>query len=175
MERNQGLWKGGLVYGSLNTGFFILAFITLWLLGRSPFSETINLDFLLAPAVGFIMLRVFKEQWNGGVLHFWQGMTLGFVYGLVAAILGGFFVYAFAQWISPDALATHVEMLVQETENKRVELIEQFDEATYEVVLQKNKETSPGTLFLDAFLRKGFVALMSTSFIAIFMRRTESR
>ncbi|HAA14747.1 MAG TPA: hypothetical protein DCE41_24875 [Cytophagales bacterium] len=175
MERNKGLWQGGLLYGSLNAGFFILAFITLWLLGRTPLSETNNLDFLLAPAVGFIMLRVFKEQWNGGNLHFWQGMTLAFFYAMVMATLGSFFVFAFAEWISPESLASHIELLVEEVENKKVELVEQFDEATYQEVLRKTKETTPGTLFLDAFLRKGFVALMATSFIAIFMRKTEAR
>ncbi|MEL6537583.1 MAG: DUF4199 domain-containing protein, partial [Bacteroidota bacterium] len=99
MQKNKGLWQGGLIYGSLNAGFFMITFMALWLLGRSPLSETNNLDFLLAPAVGFIMLRVFKEQWNGGMLHFWQGMTLAFIYAVVMALLGGFFVFAFAKWI----------------------------------------------------------------------------
>ncbi|MEL6534220.1 MAG: hypothetical protein AAFQ98_02350 [Bacteroidota bacterium] len=90
-------------------------------------------------------------------------------------LLGGFFVFAFAKWISPEAMADHVQTLLVEVENKKAELIEQFDEATYQEVLQNTKNTTPGTLFLDAFLRKGFVALMATSFIAIFMRKTEAR
>lgn len=173
MRKNKGLWQGGLLYGAIGTGFFILAFLAFYFMDRNPVVQARYLDFVMAPALGFLMLRAYREQWNGGLLHFWEGMTMAFFYGLTLGVLGGGFIYIFLQWIDPQVLVEFKQIANEQIMLQKEQFLEQFSEEVFQEQLKANDETTAATMFGDAVVRKALVALLATSFVAIFMRKTE--
>lgn len=176
MERRKGILQGGLIYGSIAAAFYILGFLALYFADRNPITEGKYLFFILTPALGFFMLRIFREQWNGGLLHFWEGMSMAFVFGAIAAILIGFFTYAFLQWIDTDLMGKTITFMLEQVEAQKEQYISQFgDEVLYQEQLAATKETTPRIMFLDSLAKVFPISLMSISFITIFMRKTEKR
>ena len=174
MERNQGLWKGALIYGGVNIGLFAAGLSAIYLLGENPVVVGRFLQFLLAPAIAFIMLRIFKEQWNRGFLHFWEGMTMGFIYALLVGIGSGLTVYLYLTF-DPELLEGFKTLMLEQIELQKQNMGEDFTEEMYKQTVEAANNTTPGVMFGDFLLKAGGPALLATSFIAIFMRKTEAR
>ena len=175
MERNQGLWKGALLYGGILVVFLALGFTGLYLAGQHPVIMGRYLQFILPPAFAFLMLRVFKEQWNGGLLHFWEGMTMGFLYALTIGIGTGFVAYIFVAWVDPELMVQWKALLVEQTELQKQKMGDDFSDTAYTTTLEAIQSATPANIFQDWILKMGGVGLFATSFITIFMRKTEAR
>ena len=70
----------GLRYAVVAAFLMIIVFLISYLIGVHPFIEMSHLffDLFIYGLVIFFAMNEFKKVINEGVLHFWQGMTIGF-------------------------------------------------------------------------------------------------
>lgn len=146
--------------------FFIMLFFD-----KNPLVTNRFFDFLLLPIFIFFSIKEFKKYHNNGILHFWQGMTVGFLTYLGVAIIFALFIWGYLEWISPALLQDYIADRTALLLNSKQNIIEQFDEETYSKTLADIKMVTAGDLALDDFVKKLITGFFITSVIAIIMRR----
>jgi hypothetical protein len=97
--------KVAIKYALLCGAFLLLLFWVSYRFGSNPLIDFRHLFFDLVIFVLFIFFscKEFKSYRNGGILHFWQGMTLGFLTYAPAALLFSIGLLIFF-WVDPNLM-----------------------------------------------------------------------
>jgi hypothetical protein len=159
--------KYGLVGGFL---IILLFFLLLWF-GSNPLVSNIYFSFFVIPLFVFFSVKEFKKYYNAGYLHFWQGMSLGFVCYMTMALLSSLFVWLYLEVLNPGLLQEYVVNRIEMMNATRENLVEQLGEETFIDALAKLKNVSPLDMALDGFFRNIFAGMFITIIIAVAMRR----
>ncbi|MFP4092717.1 MAG: DUF4199 domain-containing protein, partial [Cyclobacteriaceae bacterium] len=131
-------------------------------------------SFLIVPFFVFFSIKEFKKYYNGGFLHFWQGMTLGFVAYMTLALVYSIFLWVYLELIDPDLLQEYVVNRVEMMNVSRDKMVEQLGEETFTEALGQLKNVRPSDMALDAFFRNVFAGMFITIIIAVAMRQLPS-
>ena len=161
----------GLRYGLVNGVLAILLFFAVMLFDENPLIVTKWFDYLLTLGFVFFGVREFRLYYNGGALQFWQGVSVGFVTYVTAALLfagviGTYLATAGEEWVT-DYVANRTTLVQENRENFTQEL----GEETYRQVLAEVQATTTFDLVLDDFYRKLMIGVFVTLIIAMVQRR----
>lgn len=160
--------KYGLICGVFLTGIFHLSFY----FGSNPMVHVEHLifDLLIMGLFIFFADKEFKTYVNNGILHFWQGMTVGFVvYGTAAVLFAvGIFIYL---KISPEAVISYREEATKLLEQGRERIVETFGEAGYQSQLDKIKSMSADNMVFRTFFQKLLPGFLITPVISVILRK----
>ena len=160
-------------------GFFLIAlfFVSLFL-GLNPLLMREGLLFDVLTFLLFIYAanREFKVYHNQGILHFWQGMTIGFiVYSIAIAI---FLLIVTIYFMNNfDYLEIYRQDLLNVARLEDTLLIEEFGEEGYHIVLQKIEQMNAKQILYFSFsppsvlLKKIFAAFLVTPVISLILRK----
>ncbi|MDH5608843.1 MAG: DUF4199 domain-containing protein [Cyclobacteriaceae bacterium] len=157
---------------SLAAGVFICTLFALsGRMGSNPFTDINQLffDLILLGVFIFFSINEFKKYTNGGVLHFWQGMTIGFfVYTLAIALFIAFLYlyFYFDGNLLDDYKATAMAYLQQRADLYK----EQFGEAQYLAQEEAIRQTTTNHLILVTSVKKILVGLFITPVLSILLR-----
>lgn len=146
--------------------FFILLFFD-----KNPFVANKWFDFILLPIFVFFSVKEYKKYYNGGFLHFWQGMTVGFFTCFIIAVIAAVFIWSYLNFVSPELLQEFITDRINLITESKESFIQQFGEEIYRKTLADMKLLTPADMALDDFLRKVFIGLFITSVVAVVMRR----
>ena len=160
-------------------GIFLsfLFFVSIWF-GVNPLLVKQGLLFDIVIFVLFIAAadREFKRYHNDGYLHFWQGMTIGFItYGIATAVFLMVVLSFFL--VNPDYLAVYKADLLNEAIKEQDKLIEQVGEDGYEQVKQGINGLTIGQILFSstvppsAMLKKIFAGFFVTPLISLILRK----
>lgn len=173
MKSLNPIYSVSIKYGSIAAVLSIVLFLILYYSGRNPLLIPAFLDFriLLFPIFLVFSMRDFKENWNGGFLHFWQGFSIGIlVIGLIALLMA-LFILIFGSWIEPDFVSNFIQSSIEQIESAREKITTAIGEEELTKVLEILPSTTLYDLALDYFLKSLPYGLFLTIIISLILRR----
>ena len=161
-------FKYGLVGAILN----ILSLLVLFYLGRHPLLLNPLLDARLPLYALFIFvgLKVFKDDKNDGILHFWQGMTIGMLLYILMAILSGTFIFIFSEIETTNFLVEYIRIATGQLVANKEAFIESIGDQTYIDTLAQLPKTRSIHLAADYLLKSMPIGLFLTLLLSVLMR-----
>ena len=163
-------------YGFIGSLLIVLGLLALFYLGRHPLLLNPILDtrILIYALIIFISFKVFKDQYNGGIMHFWQGMAMGMIAYLVMALGAALFIYIISAISSTNFLAEYIRIATGQLVTNKDLFIETIGEKTYIETLAQLPNTQPVHLAVDYLLKSMPIGLFLTIILSVLQRRKES-
>ena len=112
----------------------------------------------------------FKNQRNNGILHFWQGMTIGFfVYSISIFV---FMIFLITYVLFDDQYLTdYINQASSYYQSRKDEFVEYFGEEKYNAAQSQVSHANIYQLMTTAFLKKIGAALLTTPVVSIILRK----
>jgi len=176
MADQQNLFKNPYVlvpfkYGVVGGGLSVLLFFVLHWFGKNPLISGNLFSFFFVPIFVFFSIKEFKKYYNDGLLHFWQGMSIGFFTYIILAIVSASFIWLYLEVANPEMLVDYITNRIELIESSKDNLVDQLGESTYEQSLLDVKAATSFDLALDDFIRKILVGFFITTIIAVILRQ----
>lgn len=147
--------KSTMNYGII-TGFAMVVFSTmLYYTGQSDNSALSYLSLAILAGCIFICTKHFRDKKNGGFLSYSQGLGVGTMTGVFAAVLLAFFLYLLLKFIDPN-------LMTKQLEAAQVQMLEKgMNEDEVEKATELSKKImTPGMTFFLSVLSNGIVAFI---------------
>ena len=162
-------------YGFIGSMLIILGLLVLFYLGKHPLLLNPVLDSRIPiyALIIFISFKIFKDQQNAGVMHFWQGMTMGMIAYFVMALGAAMFIYIFSEISATNFLAEYIRLATGQLVTNKDLFIETIGEKTYTDTLAQLPTTQPIHLAVDYLLKSIPIGLFLTIILAVLLRRKE--
>ena len=163
-------------YGFIGSLMIILGILVLFFLGRHPLLLNPILDarIPLYALIIFISFKIFKEQYNGGIMHFWQGMAIGMLAYTLMATSAALFIYIISKVNSSNFLAEYIRIATGQLVTNKDLFIETISEKTYTETLAQLPATQPIHLAVDYLLKSMPIGLFLTIILSVLLRRKET-
>ncbi len=163
----------GLRYAVVAAFLMIIVFLISYLIGVHPFIEMSHLffDLFIYGLVIFFAMNEFKKVINEGVLHFWQGMTIGFFLNIFSCGIYVIFLFLIMNF-DENILISYQQEAIDFLEIKSVQYIESFGKEQYQNQLETIQETTILDLMLLGGLKKFISAMLVTPVFSILKRKT---
>lgn len=166
------MFKLSLKYAVFCGGFLLLVFFLMMKLGLNPL---INLNHLLFDLVVyglflFFAQKEFKTYYNEGILHLWQGMTIGFVIYAVASFLFVIGLLVFFQ-LDSDAIMNYQSDATLFLNEKADLYIKEFGKEGYDQQIEAIKSITAWDLVKSAGFKKIVAGMFVTPVISIILRK----
>ena len=163
----------GLRYAGVAAFLMIIVFLVSYYIGVHPFIEISHLffDLFVYGLVIFFALNEFKKVINEGILHFWQGMTIGFFVNIFSCGIYVLFLVLIMNF-DENILTSYQQEAIDFLEIKSVQYIDSFGKEQYENQLQTIQETTTLDLILLGGLKKFISAMLMTPVLSILKRKT---
>lgn len=162
----------GLRYAGVAGLLFCVVFIVSYAIGVHPFIEMSHLffDLFIYGLVIYFAVNEFKKLNNEGGLHFWQGMSIGFLVNMVSLTLYMIFLFIamnFNDLILADYKIQASDFLIV----KSVKYIESYGADQYNQQVQAIEDTTILNMVFMAGVKKFISGLFMTPLISILLRR----
>ena len=163
----------GLRYAVVAAFLMIIVFLISYLIGVHPFIEMSHLffDLFVYGLVIFFAMNEFKKVINEGILHFWQGMTIGFFLNIFSCGIYVIFLFLIMNF-DENILISYQQEAIDFLETKSVQYIESFGKEQYQNQLETIQETTILDLMLLGGLKKFISAMLVTPVFSILKRKT---
>lgn len=158
---------------SLICGLFLLAIFFVSLrFGSNPLLDIRHFLFDLAVFFLFIFFagKEFKDFNNQGFLHFWQGISIGFIVFVPAVILFSLLLFVIFQQF-PELIDGYREGARNLIESKKDFFLEEFSEDQLKEQIRAVDEVTTGELVLSTFGKKLFAGFFVTPVVSIILRK----
>ncbi len=172
LKTNNPLILVPLKYGFVGALMVVLALLVLFYLGRHPLllSPVLDARLPLYALIIFISCKVFKDRYNDGIMHFWQGMSMGMIAFIVMAFGAALFIYIFSTIESTNFLSEYIRIASGQLESNKDIFIENIGEKTYMDTLAQLPNTQAIHLAVDYFLKSMPIGLFLTLILSILLR-----
>ena len=163
----------GLRYAGVAAFLMIIVFLVSYYIGAHPFIEMSHLffDLFIYGLVIYFALNEFKTVKNKGILHFWQGMSIGFFVNIFS--FGIYMVFLFLIMnFDENILTSYQQQAVEFLEIKAAQYIEGFGEEQYQIQLETILETTILDMALMGGVKKFISAMLITPVLSILKRKT---
>ena len=163
----------GLRYAGVAAFLMIIVFLVSYYIGVHPFTEISHLffDLFVYGLVIFFAMNEFKKVINEGILHFWQGMTIGFFLNIFSCGIYVVFLFLIMNF-DENILISYQQEAIDFLEIKSVQYIESFGKEQYQNQLETIQETTILDLMLLGGLKKFISAMLITPVFSILQRKT---
>ncbi len=166
------IFRSTFKYALIAGVFMILIYHLSFWLGVNPQIDLGHLfvDLVLIGLFVFFAEKDFKTYRNAGILHFWQGMTIGFlVYaiGAVVFLLGQIIYYHF----DAEAVINYQSAATKFLEERSDLFIEKFGEEMYQIQLEEIHRVTQWDLIQESTLKKVIAGFFITPVISIILRK----
>lgn len=151
------------LHGGLAALCCILFFVLLYVSSDNPLNER-------RPDLGFNILFIFTSIYffrrrNKGVLHFYEGFSVGFLTNMVAILVTGSFMYIFIKFIDFQPFQTWIDSSIAFLNDQKEALSTILNEENFKRQQASLSNSKPYQLFLDELFFKqiAIVAITLTS------------
>jgi hypothetical protein len=165
----KSIIQTGLFYGLFAGVLCVIFFIALYLSNPNPLSIRrpdlgINIIFI------FTSIFAFKKR-NGGILHFYEGFSVGFLTNIIAALFTGVSLYLFISYFDAAPftawIESGIEFLKLEKDNN---LSEVLTEETFKTQISSLQNAKPYQLIFDELMFKQ-IGIIAISLCTLAMRK----
>lgn len=161
-------------FGLIGAIFNILAILTVFYLGQHPLlmNPLVNGQLVLFGLIIFVSFKYFKDQYTGGILHFWQGLAIGLFAYIVMSTAIAIFIYIFSDIENSKFLSEFIRLKTNElTLNKEAYLEARgVGEDAFNRALNILPATKPIHLALLYIRQSMLIGLFLTIIFSIIMR-----
>ena len=159
-------------YWLVGAVLIIIALLVLYYLGRHPLllSPIMDARIPLYALIIFISIKVFKDQHNKGVMHFWQGMTIGMIVYIHMAFGAALFIYIFSEISSTNFLEEYIRIATGQLVLNKDSFIETIGERTYIDTMAQLPKTQAIHLAVDYLLKSMPIGLFLTIILSVLFR-----
>ncbi len=160
--------KFGLIFG-LITGILCFAFFMVLYAGNDdPLSNR-------RPDLGINILMIFLAIWlykqrNGGILHFYEGFSIGFLTNITGALLSGLFIFLFLKFVDPKPFDALISNGIKFLYDQKEAVNKFLSEENFNLQIKSLREAKPYQIILDDLLFKQF-AIVAITLISMALRR----
>ena len=165
------LIRVGLLYGVLGGAVAMILVLGLHFMDRNPLIDIRIVDVVILAVFLVFSMREFRDRYNYGALHYWQGISIGMITYFLTALISALFILVFIRFIDPDILQQYIDNRLTLLEQNKQQLIETINEQAYSKAVTGVKETTAFDLALDDLLKKSFIGLFLTIIIAVILRK----
>lgn len=164
-------FRYGLIAGGLMVAFLIITYYA----GRHPLMIAPYLDFriVLLGTFVFFALREFRDRFNYGTLHFFQGMIGGYMVVVIAGLLGSLGLMLFAA-IETDFVSDYISAMTAYLKTFSEEEIKTIGKDVFE----RNLSLLPAThsrMLAISYLGQGLLIGMFVSIIVSVILRKQPK
>lgn len=158
----------------LTTGVLcFLYFMVLYAIGMPPLGTARVLDFGIHIIMMVATVWYYRKYIGNGMLHLWEGITIGYVLNTVAALVTGWLIYFFVAYVSPDIFSQYIENSKQLLLEGQKQITDQFGPETFREQWNKISEMTPGVLIPDELTKKTALAVIPVLLISLIFRKQD--
>ncbi len=158
-------------YGLLGGVVVIVLFLLFYFLHLNPLVNIKFIDILIFGIFIFFCLKEYRDRYNGGELHFWQGMSAGMINYFTIALISALFILIMTTLIDPGLVPDYISTRLDFLELNKQPLVETMSENAYNEAVTGVKSTTAFDLALDDFLKKSIIGLFLSSIISVLLRK----
>lgn len=150
---------------------FALFFVSLGF-GSNPLLDIRHFFFDLAIFFLFTFFagKEFKDFRNNGYLHFWQGISIGFLVFIPAVLIFSFALYVIFQ-LYPELIAGYKEGAKALLDSKREVFLKEFSEDQLEEQITAVDAVTATQLVFGTFWKKLIAGFFVTPVVSIILRK----
>lgn len=158
----------GLVSGVL--GFLIL--VVLYYTGHHPFLILVFFDYrIILFAIVFVFaLREVRDYYQGGILHFWQGMIGCLMITLFFSAIASGALYLFASAV-PQFVTSYIDLSMVQVKAFTPEDIERIGKDVYEASIKSLQAADASFLASRYFAQSLIISFFISIIISVILRR----
>ncbi len=166
-------------YGLVASCLSIFIFSFLYYLHRNPLLLPFILDFrlIIFPIFLIFAIRDYQINKNNGILHFWQGMSIGMLFVIVVGSIMAIYLLVFGGLIVHDFTSNYIRGTLHNFLSIKDNFIAQYGEKEYDralnVIQKKVSHTGLSTLSLDYFIKSLLLGNVLTFLISLLFRRNK--
>lgn len=166
------MWKVAVKYSLICGAFLLLLFWVSYRFGSNPMIDFKHMFFDLIIFILFVLFscKEFKSYKNGGILHFWQGMTLGFLTYAPATIIFAVGVAIFF-WVDPNLLEDFKVQALQYMEGNKAEFLNDMSEEQFATQLGTIQTVTTTQMISGGAFKKFMAGFFVTPVVAIILRK----
>ena len=173
----NAILKISLSFGLVCGVVAFLFFVFLNSRGMNALGSARNPDLLSSLLFTVGAIWYFRRMVRGGLLHFWEGLSVGFLTVLIGAVVSASLVNLFITRVDTGVLPRHLgELERMRIERKEHYLALEKSEANFERMQAQIRETTPSAMFWDEVLKKVLLVGLAPVLIAsvVFRRQPYS-
>lgn len=159
----------GLIAGLLGFGYFL----ALYFLEITPLGNNRVLDFGFFVILNAVCCWYYRKEFGKGVMHLWEGITIGYVINTFGALVLGWLIYIFVEFIDPSVLTAYISdmqaLLTSTKENITEEM--KMSDADYQTLYNDVSNTKAGDLIMDEFGKKTIMGVLPVLVLALVFRK----
>ncbi len=180
MNNIKPIFRVPLKYGAAASVLAVILMIVMYFSGRHPMLIPVFYDYriFLFGVIIFFSVKEYREYYNGGRLHFWEGIVNGIITYIIVALIAGAFIWVFSL-VVPDFLNSYINGTIKGLELEKEQLISggpiTITEEEFQQQVDNLKNIRPSVLTLDYIIKSMVIGFPITLIIAVFMRKTEDR
>ncbi len=164
--------KPSLKYTILCGIFLIGLFFVSFAFGSNPLIEVRHLFFDLGILALFIFFagKEFKDMQNDGILHFWQGISIGLIVFIPAILLFSLILFIIFE-LNPMLIDDYKVAARALQESRRDLFLDVYSEEDLQNQLKAINSITSLDLAIKTFGKKFFAGLLVTPIVAIILRK----
>ena len=162
-----------LKYGAIASGLLALLFTVLfYIVGKHPLFVALFFDIrlIILPIFLFFAMKDFRDSRNGSVLHFWQGLMIGFITFTTIGILMAGFIMVLAEF-STNFLSEYISSRIEVLEIQIGQLTDNTSKTIFQEQIDKMPFTSPFDLAVDYFWKTILIGIFLNIILAVVLRK----
>ena len=175
MIKEQPILRISLKYGIMGAILSMVLFLILYYSGKHPALIPALFDFriILFPIVLVFSIRDFKLNFNEGILHFWQGMSIGLLDILIFSLLMMFFIMVFGGLLETEYVHEYISGMQQQILTDAEIFSNSVGKDAYTKTLEILPSTTIFDLALDYFLKSWPLGLFLIIIISLILRKKQ--
>ena len=180
MNQIKPLYRVPLKYGVAAAILAILLMIVMYFSGKHPMLIPVYYDYriILFGIILFFSIKEYRDIYNKGYLHFWEGLVNGIIAYLTAALIVGLFIILFSNLV-PDFLNSYINSTVSGLELDKEQLTKTgsvtISEEEFQNQIDMLKSATPSLLTIDYIIKSLMIGFPITLILSVFLRKTEDR
>ncbi len=163
--------KVSAAFGVLGALLILLYFFTFYFLNKDPLLYLSTFDIALLVLCMALAMFYYRDKLGAGKMHFWEGLYIGFLTDLIGTLLSTVAIYVFIAFLDRELLGIHITELQNMFAKSKQQINEQFGPDAFNRTMQHIGETTAWNVALDIFLKKFFISLFATGFVAAVLRK----
>ena len=173
MRKLTPLTKLPVRYGFIGGGMIVILLAILFYTDKQPLLIPIFFDIrlLILPIFFFFAMKEFRDYFNEGVLHFWQGIIIGFITSIAVALCGAVFIHLLFSVLDPALLKNHIEESIKLIETTQKKAPEFLSEQAAKDQIKEISKYPPSRFAFDYFIKTMAMGLFFNIIISVILRK----
>ncbi|TLV00662.1 DUF4199 domain-containing protein [Dyadobacter luticola] len=170
---NKPILKLSLLFGLVTGILVFIFFLGLYAIGIVPLGNNKVLDF----GIHVIMIAgacwYYRKKVGNGLLHLWEGLTIGYVVNTIGALIAGWLIYFFVTYIDPQVFTDYLTQMKSLMMAGRTELVKNIGQAEFLRMYNDVGTMQRSEIVMDEVSKKTVMAIIPILVISLIFRKQD--